>query len=853
MKSSNRRNFIKTPFLALSLVSLVVVFLACDSHQNKETDSYINDYNVVWSSQSKNSGGSMPVGGHDIGLNVWVEDGELLIYAARAGCYDENGALLKLGRVRVNLEPNPFAGDGFFRQELKLREGCVEIQAGQDETPKATVRVWVEVHRPVAHVEIDAERNISATATYETWRHEDMELPNDPSKFARRGMVMMDYDSYPGEVKVYRDVVEPGSNGVIFYHRNRPETVFDFQVRQQKLEAVRDTMYDRLAGLTFGGLLTGDNLSADGTTEGKYAGTPFRGWRFKSETPVRNHHLTLYTHIEQVANLKTWKNGLSRLAGNQNPKPEEAWQENLAWWKKFWQRSRIVINPDKAGTEDAGWEVARNYNLFRYMLASNLSGRGAIPFNGGLFTFHPRHSEQRRHEIDPDTSGYTADHRQWGAGLTRQNQRMVYWPMLKSGDFDLMPPGFSFYRAGLVNATARVRHYWDHEGCAFAEQPSITGLPGAAMYGFSEKKAGRSRVAYAQGWSEWEELPPGVEGNSAAGNLFDSQLDWAWMMLEYHRFSGMDITPYLPFIEQAVIFYDEHYRFRNKQRTGDELDEEGDLEIYPANTLEAHPEARNPSLPVVGLHQILTRLLELPEKYSSPKEKVRWREILDRLPDLPISREGDGRCIMKPAENHSHRSWHMPEMYGLWPFQTYGLELPDLELMRNTFLHGVSSRNRKRVDAWSQGFIHYARLGMADKAREKAIGKLSSGPYRFPAFWPEDIDWTPDHNWGGAGMIGLQEMLLQTHPAAPASLHDKLTADDLRLDAPGSKKLRLLPAWPKDWNVDFKLHAPQQTVVQAKVREGKVISLEVTPEERREDVIIMNGSGFSRKEKDDKK
>ncbi len=30
-------------------------------------------------------------------------------------------------------------------------------------------------------------------------------------------------------------------------------------------------------------------------------------------------------------------------------------------------------------------------------------------------------------------------------------------------------------------------------------------------------------------------------------------------------------------------------------------------------------------------------------------------------------------------------------------------------------------------------------------------------------FWGPGYDWTPDHNWGGSGMIGLQEMLLQTN------------------------------------------------------------------------------------------
>jgi hypothetical protein len=97
-----------------------------------------------------------------------------------------------------------------------------------------------------------------------------------------------------------------------------------------------------------------------------------------------------------------------------------------------------------------------------------------------------------------------------------------------------------------------------------------------------------------------------------------------------------------------------------------------------------------------------------------------------------------------------------------------------------------------------------------------AIFKLSDSGLRFPVFRDTD-DWTPDHNWLGAGMTGVQEMLMQT---------------------PG-RKIHLLAAWPKDWNVDFKLHAPYQTVVEGAVRKGKLESLKVTPEERRKDITIV--------------
>ena len=46
--------------------------------------------------------------------------------------------------------------------------------------------------------------------------------------------------------------------------------------------------------------------------------------------------------------------------------------------------------------------------------------------------------------------------------MTAQNQRLVYWPMLKSGDFDLMKSQFDFYLRLLPTAEARTRAYWGH-------------------------------------------------------------------------------------------------------------------------------------------------------------------------------------------------------------------------------------------------------------------------------------------------------------------------------------------------------------------------------------------------------
>jgi hypothetical protein len=66
--------------------------------------------------------------------------------------------------------------------------------------------------------------------------------------------------------------------------------------------------------------------------------------------------------------------------------------------------------------------------------------------------------------------------------------------------------------------------------------------------------------------------------------------------------------------------------------------------------------------------------------------------------------------------------------------------------------------------------------------------KLKDGPYRFPAFWGPGFDWSPDHNWGGSALIGLEEVLLQEDPV--------------------TGRIITLPAWPKDKPILWKLHAP---------------------------------------------
>ena len=81
----------------------------------------VGDYNVAWDSPSEDYSGSMPIGNGDLAANVWVEPtGDVIFYLSKSDAYSggepENGpALLKLGRVRLTLDPPLYTEGATFK------------------------------------------------------------------------------------------------------------------------------------------------------------------------------------------------------------------------------------------------------------------------------------------------------------------------------------------------------------------------------------------------------------------------------------------------------------------------------------------------------------------------------------------------------------------------------------------------------------------------------------------------------------------------------------------------------------------------------------------------------------------
>ena len=780
------RSFLFVGFIAFLIFycfpsSTVKGYAADMPYQTEPDDQYpqcnteIAVYNPVWHIQSTGSDESMPCGGGDIGLNVWTEHDDILFYISRSGSFDEHNTLLKSGRVRLRLTPNPFTENN-FSQELKLKEGNIEISGGDTK-----IRIWVDVFSPIIHLEIASPEKIETEVFYENWRYNDRPV--------RKGEG--NQNSYkwalPDGLYTHKDIVETDEKSVRFYHKNSPRTIFDVTVEQQGMEKVKDQLYNPLKNLISGGMVFGDNLNYSHTGTGIYAETDYRFWSLKSKKPASKHHIFVALHAEQSEKVAQWEENLKKLS--RKAYRSSAKLETQNWWKSFWERSYIFIDTDKEGSES--WKIGRNYQLFRYMLGCNAYGSYPTKFNGGLFTFDPSGVDL--------TQAFTPDYRKWGGGtFTAQNQRLVYYPMLKGGDFDLMQAQFDFYLRLLKNAELRSQVYWGHEGVCFTEQMELFGLPNPSEYG----------------WKRPDYFDQGIEYNAWLEYQWDTVLEFCLMILDAHAYNNEDIEKYIPLIESCLTFFDEHYSYLAKRRGAKSLDENGHLVLYPGTACETYKMAYNATSTVSALRVVLEKLIAY---HHQQEDKQEWKEMLSRIP--PIStRDIEGKEMIAPAKLWERvNNVEAPQLYPVFPWRLYGVGKEDIDIAINTYKYDPDMLKFRSHMGWKQDNIFAACLGLTDEAKRLTLLKMGDGPHRFPAFWGPGFDWTPDHNWGGSGMIGLQEMLLQE-------------TDD---------KIYLFPAWPPEWDVHFKLHLSENTTVEAELINGILKRLEISPSHREKDIVNM--------------
>ena len=707
----------------------------------------LNSYNEVWTAPSTNgSPGSMPIGNGDITANVWVENGgDLMLYIGKSDSWSEGTRLLKIGRTRIHFSPNPFVAGESFNQTLDFYHGEIDITGGPVGS-QVSLRVWIDANQPVIRIEANGPQPFTMTCSNEVWRSATYTATdnNDPPSGGWRGV-------NNGWTET-ADVAPSFTDRLVSYHRNG-NSLYQTIVAGEDLVGlgkISDPYLNRTFGMT---IKAASFNKVNNYTLQSPSGTNFM--------------VSLYAYTAQTAAATDWQNQMSNIVSQVDATDLETARTNhFNWWDAFWNRSWIFISGDANAAI-----VTRGYLEQRFLEACQ--GRGSYPmkFNGGTFTF--------------DYNGQNGDYRRWGPGYWHQNTRHLYWPLLASGDFDLMQPWFACYTNMLSWQMAATSKYYGHGGAFFPETYNFFGL-------------------YLL--TDWGNGNPGpYTSNQYIRYHYQGALETLAMMLDYYDFTqdgSFATNDIVPFATQVVRFFDQHWPRVN-----------GTIQFYPANAIEMYWDCTNSTDYISGLRHDIPKLISLPGAITSPALINEWSNCLASLPPLPMNAAG---TYVIPAQTYgaTHNAEN-PECYCIFPYRIFGLGKSNFNIGLATFTNRVIQNNK---NCWSQDVIEEPLIGLTGAAQADVISNFSQKDpqCRFPAFWTSHNDYLPDLDNGGAGMTGLQFMLLQCN----------------------GNEIRVLPSWPLTWDVDMKLCAPGNTTIRLKFQSGSVTQLDANPSSRTNDVVF---------------
>jgi hypothetical protein len=429
--------------------------------------------------------------------------------------------------------------------------------------------------------------------------------------------------------------------------------------------------------------------------------------------------------------------------------------------------------------------ITRGYILQRYMQACGGRGNLPIKFNGSIFTVEPKRMGHP----------YNADWREWGDCHWWQNVRLPYHPMLASGDFEMMAPLFRMYESVRPLCEARAKLYHGVRGCYFPETMTVWGTYSNGDYGW-DRTGHQPKDVLAPWWCyAWNQGP----------ELVALMLD-RW---DYTEDETLLKEQVLPMAESVLAYFDTRFK----------RDAHGKLVLDPTQAVETYwKDVLNDAPTTAGLKNITTRLCALPERFTTAEQRALFAKMKAACPDVPteeIVDHGKKTRKLAPAEKYTKERTNCenPELYPVWPFRLFALGKPRIDEAIAAYAH----RGNHLDVGWGYDGNCAALLGLTDEAaRILKVKAANSHPnYRWPATWGPNFDWLPDQDHGSNLLETTQLMLLQSD----------------------GDVIRLLPAWPKKWDVHFKLHAPHRTTVECVYRGGKIERLKVEPPSRRKDVV----------------
>ena len=479
--------------------------------------------------------------------------------------------------------------------------------------------------------------------------------------------------------------------------------------------------------------------------------------------------LCIFSCAQPASSPGAWRGAIDAFAEKYGTESADAHALHAAWWRSQWERCHVF-----ASGSDEAQDVTRAFLYQRLMNLFAGSGEFPVKFNGSIFTA----GQMKDHPGNYDA-------RNWGGPYWIQNTRLIYWAMLACGDYEQMKPFLRLCVDLIPISRERVRAYWRHEGMLLPETFTFFGTHANPCYGYPDEQGvrrGSEAVCHL----------PGDIPNRYIRWHYSGMVEIAWMMMQYVARSGdaAFLPDALAFSREVVLFFLNHF---------EKLD--GRLMMVPVSSMETWQHCLN-DLPDISGLSVLCEAIEACGGADNELLAL-CAELKQALPSLPMEIV-KGKPVLAPCETKIDpltRNVENPELYAVFPFGQFGLGKPDLDLAQNTYF----ARRFRHPGGWSQDPVQSALLGLTDEAKGHVVRESRMVDRRciFPAFWGPNFDETPDQDHGSNILLGVAAMLIQPGPT------------DL-----------LLPAWPRDWDVQFRLPAGANRFVRCVYQGGEIISCE---------------------------
>lgn len=749
-----------------NIISVILLIQFVFQSDGISQKNIIDNYNVSWTKTSTIASDAMPLGNGTTGALVSVLEDGHIWISLRH--IDAWSEAHRLLKLGdIEIAVSPNPFEANFKQELILSQGTIMLEGEGGFRSK----IWIDANHEVIHLENSSDKKFSIEASLHNWR-------NKPKIIKETNLA-----GIPDGVEESADViVENEKNALIWYHRNQTNKAFDWAIKALEIPNP-GKLHNVLENRTFGAWVCGDNMTSRSKTN-------------ITSGFAKKNHLRIHTLVNQATGVEAWMKELEKATLQKSN--NKAWKAHVAWWSNFWNTSYIHLSgSEEAETTSAGYAYVMYLNA--------MAGEGEFPiiWNGSMFAPALSEVPQRNHTgfkyfKDPD-------HRSWGNLMLHQNVRLPFYSMNAAGQFDYTQTFIDLYMRGFPLMKDHTLAVFGHEGTVIRESTTLWGVVAPGVYGIDRKG-----------------LEPGQQKSVWHRTHWNAGLEVAWFLSKHYDYTQNEkfaTDTLIPFANEVVKFFDVHWPHRD-----------GKLYFPDVHVLETFRKADNPMPFVAGLRSVLQRLLNLPKNLSTEAQRKYWKEVLDRVPEIP-TRDRNGTTILANAEVMKSQKVNVEvaELYAVFPFHLFGVGLPQLEMAqetyknRTTLVDDVGGKN----PGWSPGHIRggwhpesimAAMVGLTDSVKMEVIWALHRPvpEQRYPGFYKSTHDGTPDVQHSSVAATALQRMILQ----------------DV------GEKIVIMPAWPKDWNCDFKLFAKKNTIVEGKIVNGKLTELSTSPKSREKDVFI---------------